>query len=121
MMKASSTRKFRLLPFVMLLWCGMASAEDAWTLRQVDGVRWPDSKTVTVKLDAGAKVSVLVREDGLVRVRQESEFGWVPADALTDKNPDAKAEDLPAPVPDPAAAAAPATAPKSPAPATPAK
>ncbi len=65
----------------------LAQAEDAWALRDAQALRWPDAEQISVELDQGEKVTVVYRDDGMVRVRKGAEFGWVPADALGDQDP----------------------------------
>lgn len=76
---------------MLLLLLSTAFAEDAWLTDPVDMVRWPDGEAVTVKtLTSGAKVEILVQDEGaeLVRVRSGIDFGWVPADTLTTEQPE---------------------------------
>jgi hypothetical protein len=78
---------------IALLLPASAWAEDAWTTRDAPALRWPDAEKVSLQLEAGDKVTVVYRADGLVRVRKGSEFGWVPEDALTAQDPTPTAED----------------------------
>jgi hypothetical protein len=95
-----------LLPLALLLLPGLAQAEDAWLVRAVEAQRWPDAPTISLSLAAGDKVAVLYRADGLVRVRKEAKYGWVPEDALRSEAPAAPVEPggeegtVPAPVPE---------------------
>jgi hypothetical protein len=77
----------RLLPLALLLVPGLARAEDAWLVRAVEARRWPDAPAISLSLATGDKVAVLYRADGLVRVRKETSYGWVPEDALTSQAP----------------------------------
>ncbi len=79
----------RRLPLLLLALAlpGAAAAEDAWTTRAVDALRWPGQAPVSAKLDAGAQVQVVVRDAGLVRVRHGSDYGWVPEDTLSPTPP----------------------------------
>lgn len=80
-----------LLAASLLLFPGLARAEDAWLVRAVEAVRWPDAPQVSVTLAEGDQVAVVYRMDGLVRVRKEDRYGWVPADALAAEAPAAAA------------------------------
>lgn len=63
---------------VLLAWLvSFAHAEDAWIVSHVDLLRWPDKEHVTVSLDKGEKVEVLVRDASVARVRRGTDFGWV--------------------------------------------
>lgn len=75
-----------------LLLPSTAMAEDAWALRDVEALRWPDAEQTSVELEQGDKVTVVYRTDGMVRVRYGAEFGWVPADALGDQDPEPTAD-----------------------------
>jgi len=77
----------RRLVALLLALPSVALAEDAWTTRAVDALRWPGQAVVSAKLEAGTRVVVVVRDAGLVRVRHESDFGWVPEDALSGAPP----------------------------------
>ncbi|MFN7145230.1 MAG: hypothetical protein ACK4YP_15760 [Myxococcota bacterium] len=72
---------------MFLLLLSLAAAEDLWAAAPVEGVRWPDVTTVSVTLAEGDKVEVLVRDGDKVRVRKLTDFGWVPASALTNVEP----------------------------------
>lgn len=85
----------RLLPLALLLVPSLAWAEDAWLLRAVEAQRWPDAPAVSLSLAAGDKVAVLYRADGLVRVRKEDGYGWVPEDALSSTAPVEPGEEVP--------------------------
>lgn len=81
-----------------LLLPSAALAEDAWTTRAVDALRWPGEAVVSAKLDAGAQVVVVLREGGQARIQHGQDFGWVPEDALSATAPEPPAEAPPAPI-----------------------
>ncbi|MEL6346703.1 MAG: hypothetical protein AAFV53_26555 [Myxococcota bacterium] len=60
-----------------------------WTARAVDLVRWQGTDGNSATVDAGKRVEVLLEDadTGLVRVRNGTEFGWVPRDALSIEEP----------------------------------
>jgi len=94
----------RRLAVLLLTLPSVAFAEDAWTTRAVDALRWPGQTVVSTRLDAGVPVAVVLRDAGLVRVRHESDYGWVPEDALSATPPaEPPAPALPAGAPAPAA------------------
>ena len=62
-------------------------AEDAWTTREAEALRWPDAEQISLELEQGDRVTVVYRADGMVRVRKDDAFGWVPDEALTDQDP----------------------------------
>ncbi|HND34747.1 MAG TPA: hypothetical protein PLA94_32310 [Myxococcota bacterium] len=72
----------------MFLLCILtALAETRWTTEAVEGVRWLDSTTVTLKLEANAEVELLAVEGGKARVVADAKFGWIDAAKLTDVAP----------------------------------
>ncbi len=71
----------------LLVLCSLAFAEDLWAVAPTEGVRWPDVTAVSVSLVEGDRVEVLVRDGEKVRVRKGTNFGWVPATALTNVEP----------------------------------
>lgn len=72
---------------MFLIWVLCALAEDRWATEEVQGVRWPDSAAVTVKLAANDRVEVLVVEGEKARVRKGADFGWVDVAKLTTTEP----------------------------------
>jgi hypothetical protein len=88
------TRPFGLTALLCaLLLPGVASAEKAWALEDVEALRWPDAQQVSLVLEPGDEVTVVYRDEAMVRVRKGSEFGWVSAALLGDSNPEPDAED----------------------------
>ncbi|MBN1336474.1 MAG: hypothetical protein JXB39_10980 [Deltaproteobacteria bacterium] len=100
-------RRVAFLLFALVL-PGVAAAEDAWTTRAVDALRWPGQEVVSVRLEAGSRVVVVVRDDTMVRVRHEADYGWVPLDALSAEPPADLPPEAPAAPDDPPAEEAPA-------------
>ncbi len=76
-----------LLFTIIALLPSLAQAEDAWTLRAVEALRWPDAEPISLQLEQGDKVTVVYRLDPLVRVRKDDAFGWVPQEALSSEDP----------------------------------
>jgi len=76
-----------------------AHADDAWATREVELIRWPaavlEAAPVTAKAAEGDKLVVVLEDGDQVRVQLGDVFGWVPADALTDENPDEGETDAP--------------------------
>jgi hypothetical protein len=88
------TRPFGLTTLLCaLLLPGIASAEKAWALEDVEALRWPDAPQVSLVLEPGDEVTVVYRDEAMVRVRKGSDFGWVAATALGETNPEPDAED----------------------------
>lgn len=56
--------------------------ETHWLSRAEPLLRWPGAQAVIATLDAGAEVTVVLRDGDQVRVRHGLDFGWVPAEAL---------------------------------------
>lgn len=75
---------------------GLAWADDAWTTREVELLRWPpavmESAPKTATAAEGDKLTVVLEDGDMVRVLAGEHFGWVPADALSREAP-AGAED----------------------------
>ncbi len=69
-------------------------AEDAWIVTQVDALRWPDAAAVTITLEKGDKVEVIVRDAKVARVRKGSDFGWVDLGLLSTLEIEAPLEPL---------------------------
>jgi hypothetical protein len=72
---------------VLLLLASLCLAENLWATAPATGTRWPDVAVTTVTLAAGDEVEVLVKDGDTVRVRKGTDFGWVPASALTSAAP----------------------------------
>ena len=65
-----------------------------WTTESVGLKRFADADGVLVTFDAGEKLEVVVKDGDVLRVRRGTDFGWVPADKVTEEAPSAGA-DLP--------------------------
>ncbi len=89
---------FALLFPVFLVLPHDSRAEEAWTTRSVEGLRWPDSEIVTFSLEQGTRVLVVYRAENVVRVQSDDEFGWVPEDSISTEKPRV-AEDAPSGLP----------------------
>ncbi len=100
---------------MFLLLFSFALADNLWATAPVEGVRWLDSPAVTLTLEAGDEVEVLLRDGARVRVRKGIAYGWVAASSLTDVAP---TPSLPLASPS-AVPAAPAAAPAAAPPGTP--
>jgi hypothetical protein len=83
-----------LLLLVSLSWADEPKA--AWTTRSVSLQRWADADIPVAEVDADARVEVLFVEGTKTRVRRGMDFGWVPSDALTTKEPPLPTFDPPA-------------------------
>jgi len=71
-------------------------AEDAWTTREVELLRWPESvleaPPVTATAAEGDKLEIVLEDGAVVRVKKGTDFGWVPSDALTKDAPEGEEE-----------------------------
>jgi hypothetical protein len=79
-----------MLALLFLTFINLAFAEDAWVVNATELVRWPETVTPNApvrSLEVNDKVEVVLRDGAQVRVRKGIDFGWVPATALTDKEP----------------------------------
>lgn len=74
---------------MLLAWFALALAETMYVQRPIDAARWVDAPGVSLKLEAGEEVEVLLRERERARVRRATEFGWV---AIADLGPEAPLE-----------------------------
>ncbi len=75
---------------VLLFVAGPALAdepESAWVRGEAASKRFLGETTVGPTFDDGARVVVLMREGGQVRVQLGNRFGWVPESALTSEAP----------------------------------
>jgi len=66
-------------------------SESAWVRGEVVSKRFFGEVTTGPKFDDGARVVVLTRDGGLVRVQLGNRFGWVPEAALTSTAPEGAA------------------------------
>ncbi|MCP4807475.1 MAG: hypothetical protein GY913_17915 [Proteobacteria bacterium] len=69
----------------------LASADDNWTTEAAELLRWPGEVTdnpIVVSVEPGTQVEVLFVDGERVRVRLDSNLGWVDASALTAEAPD---------------------------------
>lgn len=62
-----------------------------WLAREVPLARWANQAPVVSTLPAGTEVTLVLRDGELARVRHGLDFGWVPADALSEAPPAAPA------------------------------
>lgn len=58
-----------------------------WLAREVPLARWAGQAPVVATLPAGSEVTLLLRDGDQARVRHGLDFGWVPADALSEAPP----------------------------------
>ena len=68
---------------MLLLSALLAHAETLYATQAVEAVRWPDTSFVTARLEPGDAVEVVIRNGDLVRIRDITDFGWVPAGTLS--------------------------------------
>ncbi len=84
----------------LILWTatvvsGRALADTVWAAEDVVAQRWVDDADVTVgTVEQGARLDVVYREAGWVRVRIAAldRFGWLPETAVTTVEPEAPVE-----------------------------
>lgn len=78
-----------LATLVALVLSAPALAQDTGFIQEdVTSKRFPDAEVDGPKLTAGARVTVLVREEERLRVRAGTSYGWVPADVVAETKPD---------------------------------
>jgi len=65
----------------------LPSAQQHWIARAVPLMRWPDGVGTVAMLEVGTQVNIVDRQDDMVRVRRDMDFGWVPVDAVVDAQP----------------------------------
>lgn len=71
-----------------LLFSSSALAQEAaWAVEDVVAQRFADADVEGPQVTKGARVSVLVREDDRVRVRVGTDYGWIPATAISAERP----------------------------------
>ncbi|MCK6504765.1 hypothetical protein L6R53_15395 [Myxococcota bacterium] len=58
-----------------------------WLSREAPLARWAGQAPVVATLPAGTEVTLVLRDGDQARVRHGLDFGWVPADALSDAPP----------------------------------
>lgn len=81
---------------LLLAWLvSFARAEDAWIVSNVELLRWPDKAHVTVSLEKGEKVEIMVRDAKIARVRRGTDFGWVDLGLLSATAVEAPPSDVP--------------------------
>lgn len=77
----------RRLLVLCLLFPIPALAETGWATTAADALRWPDTTIVSLSVKPGDEVEVLVHDGDKVRVRKATDFGWLPASAVSATKP----------------------------------
>jgi hypothetical protein len=60
-----------------------------WATESLKPLRWPGSTVTVTEVAQDERVEVVLVDGGLVRIRKNLDFGWVPAASLTASDPTA--------------------------------
>ena len=83
---------------LLLLISSSLAGDTVWAIEDVQSTRFPDADTPGLLVEAGDELEIVYREGDRIRIKKSIEFGWIPADKVTEEAP---AEDAEEPSPGP--------------------